>query len=89
MNMKVKYSYRTIDFIFSKGLKIPFLNPLRYRIDKFGKLIDRFEYGNRTSEVGWEMDHIVPKSKNGTDYLYNMQPLQWRNNCYKSNWILD
>jgi len=47
------------------------------------------EHGNRQSEYGWEIDHINPVANNGSDDLYNLQPLYWGNNLDKGdslNW---
>lgn len=43
------------------------------------------QYGNVNSEYGWEIDHIKPVAKFGTDDLDNLQPLQWKNNRGKSD----
>lgn len=45
-----------------------------------GDVIERSEHGNRNSEHGWEMDHIVEDCIGGRDTLSNLRPLQWRNN---------
>lgn len=50
-----------------------------------GKSISRAQYGNRSSELGWEIDHIRPVSKGGTDHIDNLQPLHWRTNSSKSD----
>ena len=42
-------------------------------------------YGDRDSEFGWEIDHIVPESRGGASHLDNYQPLQWENNLAKDN----
>ena len=52
--------------------------------DTCGVTIARSDYGN-TDLYGWEIDHIKPVSKGGTDDLSNLQPLYWENNRHKSD----
>jgi 5-methylcytosine-specific restriction endonuclease McrA len=43
------------------------------------------EYGNTASQYGWEVDHIYPVSRGGTDHPDNLQALQWQNNRAKGD----
>lgn len=58
------------------------------RKDECGAWIYFEKYGDRNSEYGWEIDHIIPKSKGGTDEICNLQPLHWDNNVAKGDGLL-
>jgi hypothetical protein len=42
-------------------------------------------YGNRNSEYGWEVDHIVPIARGGGEDLSNLRPLHWENNASRQD----
>jgi len=64
---------------FNKGKKVKGLDPEEWRKDVFGNLIKYDEHG-KTTEYGWDIDHIVPKAKGGADDIYNLQPVQFSKN---------
>jgi 5-methylcytosine-specific restriction endonuclease McrA len=72
----------TIEAVWRKGTPEPGL--YSFRKDVCGASMSRSRYG-QTVEWGWEIDHIVPVSKGGTDDLSNLQPLFWENNRHKSD----
>ncbi len=77
------FSPETVQAVWNKAAIIPGLSPYCFRSDCYGSTIFRSQYGNTESEYGWEVDHIVRRADGGTDYLFNLQPLQWRNNRIK------
>ena len=72
------------DFIWNKAVKIPNKNPDNVRVDPYGNLINYNDYGKH-SKTGWQIDHIKPKSKGGSDQLSNLQALQSKKNSSLGN----
>jgi 5-methylcytosine-specific restriction endonuclease McrA len=79
-----KFSDEVVDKVWDKGTKIRGKYPDLYRRDAAGKEIYKPSYG-KNSEKGWQVDHKNPVSKNGSDNLRNLQPLQTEENKEKGD----
>jgi 5-methylcytosine-specific restriction endonuclease McrA len=49
-------------------------NPDLYRKDPYGNVLYKPSYG-RSSKMGWDVDHITPASRGGSDKTRNLQAL--------------
>ncbi|WP_196250215.1 hypothetical protein [Chromobacterium violaceum] len=81
----LEHSDETIQAVWDKAKIIPNKDGSELRLDCYGAVIRRTDYGNNNSDLGWEVDHIKASNNDGEDSLDNYQPLQWRNNRFKSD----
>lgn len=84
MATTTQYDHATLSAIWAKGQVAPGNDPNVFRKDTYGTWMRWDQYG-KTSQYGWEVDHIVPLTRNGSESLSNLQPLQWENNRKKSD----
>lgn len=87
--MAYAYPFKTAEetlrrAVFSKGTAIAGYDAAIWRRDITGHAMKFSEHGNE-GEYGWEIDHIKPKAKHGSDELSNLQPLWWSNNRSKGD----
>lgn len=78
-------SNEKINKVWEKATVIPGVNPKVKRKDKCGATMAKSAYGDHNSNFGWDVDHIKPVSKGGTDALSNLQTLHWKNNASKGD----
>lgn len=58
-----------------------------YRQDPYGNKISRDSFGEN-SEMGWEVDHILPTTRGGSDATRNLQALKTAVNRGKSDSLI-
>jgi 5-methylcytosine-specific restriction endonuclease McrA len=62
-------------------------DPALYRQDPYGNIIYKPSYG-KESPMGWEVDHIKPKSRGGSDSIRNIQALNTKVNKDKGDTLV-
>lgn len=81
----MSFSNAIVNEVWEKARVIQGVNGNIKRKDKCGAVIAKSAYGDHNSNFGWDVDHIIPASKGGSDALFNLQPLHWKNNECKSD----
>lgn len=78
-----------VEAVWQKAYLILGVDPTVTRKDTCGAPIARNQYGVIVpGGMGWEIDHVLPVSRGGSDALANLQPMQWQNNRAKSDSLL-
>ncbi len=80
-----RWSSDIIAAVWKKGKIVGNNNPNIYRKDACNAWMQFSKHGDRDAKYGWEIDHIVPDSRDGSDALSNLQPLHWKNNVKKGD----
>ena len=78
------FSKEMIKKVWEKAKKIPGKDRTRYRQDPYGNAL-RYENYGKTSKTGWDIDHITPLSRGGSNNIRNLQALQTITNRKKGN----
>lgn len=76
--------------VWNKARRIENFDENIWRRDLCGLVINWYEFGNRNSDNGWEIDHIDPVTNGGDDEIGNLQALNWNLNVDKGedpDWI--
>jgi 5-methylcytosine-specific restriction endonuclease McrA len=63
------------DAVWNKASTVRGYNPDTHRKDPAGNIIYYGSHG-KDSQMGWNIDHIKPQAKGGSDALRNLQALQ-------------
>lgn len=64
-----------IDKVWEKAKPVRGEDASKYRQDPYGNKICWDSFGKNT-ETGWEIDHIKPSARGGSDNLRNLQALK-------------
>lgn len=71
--------------VWEKATIIPGENPDVFRKDVMGKIIRFDDLNSKTSNTAWNIDHVVPKTRGGSNDITNLQPMNRIDNIRFSN----
>ena len=74
----------TKDKVWEKAATIRGRDPHDYRRAPSGEVMSYAQYG-KSARGGWEVDHINPKSRGGSDGIRNLQAMDTKTNRSKGN----
>ncbi len=77
----------TKDKVWSLASKVPNKDPNLYRKDPYGNEMYKHSHGKATN-MGWDIDHIKPQSRGGSDSIGNLQCLNASINRSKGNTLV-
>ncbi|MCQ2364261.1 MAG: hypothetical protein MJ051_01735 [Akkermansia sp.] len=89
----MSFTTSKIQSVWEKGREVSGCDKDVWRKDFCDAWICRTEYGNRSSEYGWEIDHVYPIDKlqeknipqSKWNEMANLRPMHWENNNSKDN----
>ena len=67
--------------VWAKGTPIIGYPETVYRRDYTGRAMRYSDYGNRSSNYGWEFGHIVAAALGGSGDISNLRPENWETNA--------
>lgn len=79
------WSQAEIDAVWKKAIYLSGTGATEHRKDKCGSIIQYDKFGDASTSLGWEIDHINPTTNSGTDDITNLQALRWENNRRKGD----
>ncbi len=72
------------DKVWEHAAKVNGKNPNIYRQDPYGNVMYKASHGQATP-MGWDIDHIKPQSRGGSNDIRNLQALNTNINRSKGN----
>lgn len=73
--------------VWNKAKKIRSKDPVQYRQDPYGNVMRFSSYG-KSGGMGWEIDHIKPSARGGSDATVNLQALKTKVNRAKGDTLV-